>query len=446
MRSFFPARAATGFVLFMSVLKHSRILLALAVFPAGQSALANEHMFEVTADLSAASFLPKELLQGEHHVVDDRVRNDGYLNYYMIRSDYGEFEAISTAMLRTRIGEINAMAELDELSKTEVFAKAAANAGMRQVKTLRAFAAKPVETVKGIPAGIGRMFNRFKRQAGEAVDSTKEFVADDDEQPGDGESDENDDSNAVVDLTGSYLGVDKAHRAWSRKLGTDPYSSNEVLQAAIKEVAWAERLGRFGMGFAGVPKIAGANIIKDVNEAVWSKDPYELRDLNQARLVATGAGDELIEQYLDNPRMTPSQQTLYTAAIAELAEVSGRAGMLRQASLPATEHEMSFLIKSAMLLAWYHINQQPIDSVKTDTVVPYGETSDGTLVSTFAIDHGYWTETSAEAIASRGGLVDTGQRREAWLLGTLSERCRAELEAAGFEVHTNTGVLLAEGS
>jgi len=420
-------------------------LLMFAAVIAGEAAIADESGFEETADLSAASILPPELLRGKHYVVDDRVRNDGYLNYYTIRSDFGEFEAVGTAMLRTRIGEINALAELDELSKTEVFAKAAADAGMKQVRTLKAFAEKPVETVKGIPAGIGRMFYRFTRQAGEAYDATKEYVAGDDDEAERDDGEKDDETNKAVELTESYLGVDKAHRAWSRKLGTDPYSSNPVLHEAIKEVAWAERLGRFGMGFAGVPKIPGAKVIKDVNEAVWSKDPYELKDLNRARLAATGADEELIEQYLDSPHMSPSQQTLYTAAIAELDDVSGRDGMLRQALLPETEPEAQFLIRSVVLLAWYHLNQQPIASVETDTVIPYGMTSDGILVATFAIDHAYWTETTADAVARRGGLADTGQKREAWLLGTLSKRCRAELEAAGFEVHVSTAVLLVEG-
>ncbi|MDH3719340.1 MAG: hypothetical protein OES79_14570, partial [Planctomycetota bacterium] len=205
-----------------------------------------ELSFEAAADISAADFLPAEVLRGEHHKVDDRVRNDGYLNYYTIVSDFGEFEAVSTAMLKTRIGEINALGELDALSKTEVFAKAAADAGVKQLKSIKQFATKPVETITGIPAGIGRMFGRYKRQADEAIDATQEFVANDETESEDKEAKSDDDSNAAVDLTESYLGVGKAQRNWARKLGTDPYSSNEVLQAAIKEVAWAERLGKLG--------------------------------------------------------------------------------------------------------------------------------------------------------------------------------------------------------
>ena len=407
-------------------------------------ASAEQHSFENATDRDVAEVLSKELSEGANHHVADSVRSDGYLNYYTIKSDYGEFEVVSTAMLKIRVGEINALAELDELSKTEVFTKAAADAGVKQLKSVKQFATRPVDTAKGIPKGVGRMFKRFSRQAGDAADATQEFIAGDDEEAGGGDGAGEDDSNVAVDLTESYMGVDKAQRNWSRKLGTDPYSSNEVLQAAIKEVAWAERLGKFGMGFAGIPKIPGANIISDVNEMVWSKDPYELRDLNHSRLAATGADEELIAAYLDNSRMTPSQQTLLTAAIAELGGVDGREGILRQSLNPDTEPEINFFIKSLTLLAWYHRNQNPVASVDTSAAIPTAILGNGATVLAFAVDHIYWTETIAQVAQNYANLGEVGQPREVWLLGSASERCRAELENLGFTVNVDVAAALAE--
>lgn len=406
-------------------------------------ARAEEQSFEAAASLSVATLLPAELLQGEHYQVEDLVSNDGYLNYYTIKSDYGEFEAVSTAMLSVRIGEIKALGILEDLSKTEVFIKAAADAGVKQLKSIQQFATHPVDTVMGIPDGIGRMFKRYKRQAGEAIDATKEFVANSDEEADDNNGDTEDTSNAAVDLTESYLGIGKAERGWSRKLGTDPYSNNQVLRAAIKEVAWADRLGKFGMGFAAIPEIPGANIIGDVNEAVWSKDPYELRDLNYSRLVVTGADEALIEEYLDNPHATPSQQTLLTAAIAELEGVGGRDGILRQSLSPQTEPEINFFIKSLTMLAWYHRNQKPVVSVDTSGAFPAAILASGAIVRAFAVDHLYWTETIASAAGSYSDLGENGQPREIWLLGTASERCRAELDLLGFDVHEGVAAMLS---
>jgi hypothetical protein len=413
------------------------------------------HEFESAKDMRAGDVLPANLIKGEHHKVEKVVKSDGYLNYYRITSDYGEFDATSTAMLKTRIGEINALAELEDLSKTEVFIKAAADAGVGQLKTLRQFATNPVETVVGIPSGVGRMFKRYSRQAGEAVDATKEFVAGDDEEGADSGCADQEDAESecgdgetttdkAVELTESFFGVSGAQRAWAQKLGTDPYSTNEVLQAAIKEVAWAERLGRFGMGFAGVPEIPGASIIGDVNEAVWSKDPYELQDLNRARLIATGGDESLIEEYLENPYMSPSQQTLLTAAIAEISDADGRDGILRQALNAKTEAEAHFLIKSVTMLAWYHLNKKPITSVLTYAAIPVGVAEDGTPALLFAVDHVYWTEAIAEA-ARRHALQTSGTDAGAggiWFLGTASKRAREELAALGFDVNENVASMM----
>ena len=41
--------------------------------------------------------------------MEEAVNNNGYFNIYQIDSKFGTFTAVSTAMLRQRIGEINAM-------------------------------------------------------------------------------------------------------------------------------------------------------------------------------------------------------------------------------------------------------------------------------------------------------------------------------------------------
>jgi len=428
--------------------KSSQYLVIIVVFLAGTLAIAEHHEFEAASDLRAKDVLPSDLIKGEHHKVEKVVRSDGYLNYYKIKSDYGEFEAISTAMLKTRVGEIEALAELEDLSKTEVFLKAAADAGVGQIKALTQFATHPVETVVGIPSGIGRMFKRYKRQAGDSVDTTKEFVAGDDDAEAEGEQGEDGDTESTtekaVGLTEGFFGVSRSQRAWAQKLGTDPYSTNEVLQAAIKEVAWAERLGKFGMGFAGIPEIPGADIIGEVNDAVWSKDPYELQDMNRARLVSTGADEALIEQYLENPRMSPSQQTLLTAAIAEIEGATGRDGILRQALNTKTEAEANFLIKTVTMLAWYHLNQKPVTSVLTYAAVPVGVTDDGTSALVFAVDHVYWTEEIADAASKHASQTqgNGASAGEVWLLGSASARTKDELAGLGFDIHERVAAMM----
>lgn len=423
----------------MKFIKSSIRFFMLIVVSASANA---DESYELAADLTAAQILSPNLFSGEYHRVDDAVRSDGYLNYYVLRSDYGDFEVAGTTLLAVRVREVEALATLDDVSKTGVFIEAAADAGVGSLKSIKQFATHPVESVTGIPKGIGRMFKRFSRQAGEAVDASKEFVAgdedEDSEEVADSEATAEDDSNMALDLTESYFGVSSAERAWAQELGTDPYSSNETLKAAIKQVAWADRLGRFGMKFASIPEIPGADIIGDVNDVVWSKDPYELADLNRERLAATGASEELIEAYLDNPNMSPTQLTYLTAAISEMAGVEGRDGIVTQALGPDTEAEVGFFVKSVTMLAWYHLNKEPLAKVLTDAVVPRGITESGGATLLFATDHIYWTETVAGAAAGYASLRadDSDRLLELWLLGSASERSLSELEKLGIEVHT----------
>jgi len=437
----------------MPIKNRKFVTILFCVFAIPALSWAGDSEIETPLDLKASEVLGPKLLSGDNYRVDEIVRNDGYLNYYVLRSDYGDWEVSSTSLLAIRVREVGALATLDDVSKTEVFIKAAAEAGVGQLRTIKQFATHPVESVTGIPKGIGRMFSRYKRQAGEAVDATKEFVASDDEEgaekdaekdaeedaEGSDDAEAEDESNMAAGLTESYFGVSRAQRAWAQELGTDPYSKNETLQAAIKEVAWADRLGRFGMKFASIPEIPGADVIREVNDVVWSMDPYELADMNRARLVATGADEELIEAYLGSPNFSPTQLTYLTAALAEMDGVAGRDGVLRQALIADTDAEVGFFVKSVTMLAWYHLNKKPLAEVLTEVAVPRGIAEDGSGALLLAADYVYWTETVAEAAAGYASLRGDDKDRllELWLLGGMSERTASELEVLDITVHTN---------
>ena len=47
--------------------------------------------------------------------------NDGFLNTYQIDSKFGTFTAVSTAVLRKRIGEINAMVMMEKVQGSKEY-------------------------------------------------------------------------------------------------------------------------------------------------------------------------------------------------------------------------------------------------------------------------------------------------------------------------------------
>src|SRR4029434_7117195 len=77
--------------------------------------------YESPAVLSASKILPPELLSGPNHRVQERVTSDGYLNIYQIDSKFGTFTVVSTALLRKRIGEINAMVVMEKVQDSKEY-------------------------------------------------------------------------------------------------------------------------------------------------------------------------------------------------------------------------------------------------------------------------------------------------------------------------------------
>ena len=80
-----------------------------------------EQTYEQPTTVNAASILPSNIVAGPNHTVRNEVHNDGFLNIYTIDSKYGSLRAVSTDTLYKRIGELNAMAGMENLRGTEEF-------------------------------------------------------------------------------------------------------------------------------------------------------------------------------------------------------------------------------------------------------------------------------------------------------------------------------------
>ncbi len=143
-------------------------------------------------------------------------------------------------MLAVRVQEIGALAELDEVSKAEVFAESALSAALRPVTAVADFAERPGETIAGIGKGLGRMWKRVKRTAGEVKEDLEGPDGEEGKEGGSGESEA---AAAAKKYANQYFGVTGAERKWAQKLGVDPYSTNEVLRKGIREVARVDAVG-----------------------------------------------------------------------------------------------------------------------------------------------------------------------------------------------------------
>ena len=106
--------------------------------------------FETPPVLPASELAPPYLLQGPTFTVDPQVPIVGMLGHFTIRADVGTFEAHGREMLRIRVGELHAIAQIERMSKSDVFLQAAANAVERPVESMANILENPVKTAQGM--------------------------------------------------------------------------------------------------------------------------------------------------------------------------------------------------------------------------------------------------------------------------------------------------------
>ncbi len=135
----------------------------------------------------ASALLTPAVAKGAHHTVGDTVRTDGYFHEFTLSSPFGSFEAVGRSELAVRIQEINALAALQDVSKTEVFLAAAGQSVVNIGKSAAGVVTDPAGTVKGLGSGIKRFGVNLGRRTQRAVEST-----DDSDAAAKGDAKEND--------------------------------------------------------------------------------------------------------------------------------------------------------------------------------------------------------------------------------------------------------------
>lgn len=420
--------------------------LALAFSALTTTAAAQD--FETPPPLEVSEILPPDMQRGEHFSVQNPIKNDGFMNHYTIDSDYGQFQAYGTPALAKLIQEIGALAQLDEISKSEVFVDSVKRSATGQVDAIQDFADKPVETMKGVPGGLKKSFRKYKRDAKEGYETAKDVtgVGDDDDQAEGNESTTESDSADAQELAGKtteaaeayakkWFGVGGAERRWHEKMGTDPYTTNQVLRKRIKELSKVDAAASTGMRFVPIPRIPGASELHALNKMVWSTDPRELREQNIKRLVEAGVEEELIEEFINNPWFSPSAQTVLLTALLEMEGVEGRRALLEIATATESSEEAQFDLANVVFLSSCHRSIKPLARVLPGRVA-VAITQEGDMMKIVSVDYAFWQQDLAEAITTFIESVagEPATTREVWLRGKASQRFQQELRERAWTV------------
>jgi hypothetical protein len=365
--------------------------------------------------LDAATLAPPELLKGTGFSVDPKAPVVGYMGQFTLRAPAGTFTADGTEMLAIRVGELTAIAKLSQLSQTGVFADALAASAKKTGAAIGQAVMNPVETISGIPAGVGRFFQSASTKVSRATESST--------------------ADAAKDL----LGVNQAKRQIAKQVGADPYTTNPVLAKQLDDLARAAFAGGVSLDVALAVTTAGVataiSATATVSNLVWDKSPQDLRTINENKLAAMGVNKDTVRAFVTNRWFTPTLSVPFVENLAQIPAGKGRAAVVALASTVASEIEARFMLNAVSMAREVGAGRDPVTALDVAGRVLVVHTLGARIEVPVPVDYVVWTE-QVRKFAERKDLK--GARRDILVTGLASEQAREGLQATGWAVQEHS--------
>ncbi len=389
------------------------------------TAVAAAPTYEEPPTLSAQAILNPDFLQGARFKVQDEVPTYSGANQYTIESDYGVLTASGNELLMERIREIGALAKLDKIKESEEFKKALKKASASPLLFARNLAKQPTQTISGVPKGIWRMMNR----AGDALKGVGQKIENlDEDQPKDPYSE---------GVLKNVAGFPQAKRDLAKRLGVDPYSTNEVLQREMNRLAWTSVGGASTLDLLMLPVGGGAGaalsatyFVSDLDNDLKDTDPAKLQKQNSARLLEMGLSEADAKRFMISPAFSPTRQTLFVAGLSRLGNPENISGFVKLALDADSEPDAVFFVRTVQVMATLVKNGVKIARMGVLGGIPICVTGDGSVLVALDWDYAAWTQMGERfitALQQPPAGQQTASPLRIVISGLASDRVRAEL-------------------
>lgn len=382
--------------------------------------------YESAPLINAAAFLPGDLLYSVHHQVEGMDVNGGFYRF-QVDSEFGYYQVISLALLRTRVHEIKTLAQAINQFDAE---------DDQFSGRLRSQLHVSGESAVDI---ITSPFGTASQLAGQLANNLGETLAG---------------VNILAEKKGfRYEDVEPADaiaathkRNIASQLGLDVYSTNNNVQAFLNTVTKARSSGRISAGVALVRKqqtpgvrIAGGQLDNIINSRLKSSSVSELNYINEQLLSGMRIDKDLRDRFLHHSRLSPRHQTVIATYLDYLDGVRNRAAIIKEALSSGDEAEALSYELLARMLALYHEQFDSLRKLHVSQGIAGAVMRTRKITYFIVVDILYWTEeteniyrTLAERAKSAGykkwGLV---------LLGTTTPTARRNLTNMGFVLFEN---------
>jgi hypothetical protein len=395
------------------------LVATIPVYAQSVSAPASAADYEELPELKASEILRPDMLQGPNHKVREEVSTYSGANRFSIDSNFGVFEAEGNEMLIRRVSEIDAIARLKEVSRTDQYKSALLKAAKSPVAAAKSIVTDPVGTVASVPKGLMKFMGR-------ARESVKGIGKKDDSSAAEG-------SKAQ-----QLIGFSDTKRKVAISLGVDPYSTNAVLQKELDGISWASFAGGLTFQVAtmpiGGPVLTVTGVTSTFQEVLRDKSPTDLKIMNRKILLGMGASAADAEAFLNNGAFSPLEQTAFVLNLKSLDGVANRGAFVRLAAKTSSdEADAIFCVETAELMGNLHEGEKPLARIAFIGDFPICVAKDGTVVVALQWDYAAWTPL-ADRFARDVKAEAKGKPCIVALSGMVSPRLRQELESRGFRV------------
>ena len=409
--------------------------------------------YEKPPILAAKDVLPEGILKGPFHEVEPKVTSDGYFNSYKLKSKFGTFDVEGRQLLELRIGELNALNELDQLSSTKVVGDAMYDGGkatvlapvnvVKKVATTVSDPDKMYDTVKGVPEGAEKIFSWAYRQAKGAAQGVSDMVTGESETSAQDVSDGTSSTLKAGKSFGlKFVGYTSRERELFRKLQVNPYSSNQLLQGEVVRVASISTA--VGFAFRFVPGLGLLGQLSTFNrwydraeQLSLYEDPDVIKEKNKTELRAIEVPDALIEEFQQSKVYNPWTRRFVTASMTALGPtVAGRALFIKVALTAKNEPSTLYFVSVAEYLEKVQ-KETPLKKIVSSLNLPAAVTKTGVLIVPLSVDYLFWTSEVAgifDDFKSRVMKEESFSSVEIRVRGRISVQARKALEGMGAKV------------
>lgn len=381
-------------------------------------------VYEIPAVLSAPDLLKEEYMRGPHHEILDPVPTVGFSNQYTIRTTWGTHNVRGNDLLAKRLGELEAIAKLEQASKSKEFEKALRSAAAKPFYMAGQTLQDPVGTAKKV--GSGAM--RFIRRAGEVAKRGGSRSANTD--------------NAAQ----AIIGFSKQKREIAYELKVDPYTDNPILQQRLDDMSWASfgggfvvRVGTFAVGGAAGAVVSGLSTADDIAKSIRDNTPSDLSGINRTILEEMDINGATIDTFLKHKDISPTNQTIITRKLHDIRQADGCAEFLKMVNTSQDTTDVLFFQRVLLMIVKCHSEVSPVKKISNLNGLPVIYTASNNLVIPLSIDYGWWSEDGehlAAAIANYKPGFEVA-KRVIYVSGSLSTLAKEQLTKRGFVVEDN---------